>query len=40
MVIMMKKIGKQVLFLDAKEGNPRNGEGSFLRIDENKIMYG
>lgn len=35
----MKKIGRQVLFLEAKEGNPRNGEGSFLRIDENTIMY-
>lgn len=35
----MKKIGKEVLFLEAKTGNPRNGEGSFLRIDENTIMY-
>ena len=36
--ISMKKIGKEVLFLDAKEGNPRNGEGSFLRIDEHTIV--
>lgn len=35
----MKKIGRQVLFLETKAGNPRNGEGSFLRIDENTIMY-
>lgn len=35
----MKKIGKEVLFLTAKEGNPRNGEGAFLRIHENTIMY-
>ena len=35
----MKKIGRQVLFLEAKEGNPRNGEGSFLRIDKHTIMY-
>ena len=35
----MKKIGKEVLFLEAKGDNPRNGEGSFLRIDENTIMY-
>ena len=36
---MVKKIGKEVLFLTAKDGNPRNGEGSFLRIDKNTIMY-
>ena len=35
----MKKIGKEVLFLEATEGNPRNGEGSFLRINEQTIMY-
>ncbi len=26
----MKKIGKQVLFLETGERNPRNGEGGFL----------
>ena len=26
----MKKIGREVLFLKAQEGNPRNGEGTFL----------
>lgn len=35
----MKKIGRQVLFLEPNDTNPRNGEGSFLRLDENTIMY-
>ena len=35
----MKKIGKEVLFLEAKAGNPRNGEGAFLQLDENTVMY-
>ncbi len=36
----MKKIGRQVLFLATDEGNPRNGEGSFVRLKNNAIMFG
>ena len=35
----MKKIGREVLFLAPCENNPRNGEGSFLRLNDGKIMY-
>ena len=35
----MKKIGKQVLMLETKEGNPRNGEGSFVRLQNGVIMH-
>lgn len=35
----MKKIGKQVLFLPAGEGNPRNGEGALIRLNSGAIMY-
>ena len=35
----MKKIGKQVLFIEAKEGNPRNGEGTFLRLNDGGILH-
>lgn len=35
----MKKIGKEVLFLNVKEGNPRNGEGTFLRLKDNSILF-
>lgn len=36
----MKKIGKQVLFLSTNETNPRNGEGSFIRLKSGAIMFG
>lgn len=36
----MKKIGKQVLFIDTSDGNPRNGEGSFMRLKNGAIMFG
>ncbi len=36
----MKKIGRQVLFLASGVGNPRNGEGSFVRLKNNAIMFG
>lgn len=35
----MKKVGKEVCFLKTKEGNPRNGEGSFIRLRDGRIMY-
>ena len=35
----MKKIGKQVAFLPTSQNNPRNGEGSFLRLADGRIMY-
>lgn len=35
----MKKIGKEVLFLPASEKNPRNGEGAFIRLKDNTIMF-
>ncbi len=35
----MKKIGREVLFLSSKEGNPRNGEGTFLRLKDGAILF-
>ena len=35
----MQKVGKQVLFLPTEEKNPRNGEGSFIRLKDGKIMF-
>lgn len=35
----MKKIGREVLFLGSKEGNPRNGEGTFLRLNDGAILF-
>lgn len=35
----MKKIGTEVLFLAPKENNPRNGEGTFIRLKNGTIMY-
>ncbi len=35
----MKKIGREVLFLNSKEGNPRNGEGTFLRLKDNSVLF-
>lgn len=34
----MKKIGKEVLFIATGEGNPRNGEGTFARLRDGRIM--
>ncbi len=36
----MKKIGRQVLFIESSENNPRNGEGSFIRLKDGSILYG
>ena len=36
---MLKKIGHEVLFLNAKKGNARNGEGDFYRLDDGRIMF-
>ncbi len=36
----MKKIGREVLFIGTGEGNPRNGEGAFIRLADNSIMFG
>ena len=35
----MKKIGREVAFLATGAQNPRNGEGSFLRLLDGRIMY-
>ena len=35
----MKKVGKQVLFLTTGEQNPRNGEGSIIRLNDGRIMH-
>ena len=35
----MKKIGKEVLFLSTSDSNPRNGEGSFIRLRDRSIMF-
>ncbi|MBQ4604367.1 MAG: exo-alpha-sialidase, partial [Clostridia bacterium] len=35
----MKKIGREVLFISSKDGNPRNGEGTFLRLKNNSILF-
>ena len=35
----MKKIGREVAFLATSTKNPRNGEGSFLRLLDGRIMY-
>lgn len=36
----MKKIGREVLFLSTGEGNPRNGEGAFIRLKDGSILFG
>ena len=36
----MKKIGRQVLLISTSEDNPRNGEGSFIRLKNGAIMFG
>lgn len=35
----MKKVGKEVLFLSTSEFNPRNGEGTLLRLKDGSIIY-
>ncbi len=35
----MKKVGKEALLLSTSENNPRNGEGSFARLDDGRIMF-
>ena len=36
----MKKIGRQVLFIETSENNPRNGEGAFVRLNDGSILFG
>ena len=36
----MKKIGREVLFIKKQDGNPRNGEGAFIRLKNGDIMFG
>lgn len=38
--INIKKVGREVLFLAATDGNPRNGEGSFIRLGNGSILFG
>lgn len=33
------KVGRQVHFIATGEGNPRNGEGSFLRLENGGLLY-
>ena len=35
----MKKIGHKVLFIDTAENNPRNGESTFVRLPDGRIMF-
>ncbi len=35
----MKQIGTGVLFLPAKAGNPRNGESTFARLNDGRILF-
>ncbi len=35
----MKKIGRQVNMLGVTEGNPRNGEGSFIKLRNGAVAY-
>ena len=35
----MKTIGHEVLFLKTSENNPRNGESTFLRLADGKILF-
>lgn len=36
----MKKVGREVLFLSTGENNPRNGEGSFIKLNDGSILFG
>jgi len=35
----LKKVGKEVLFLATGNNNPRNGEGSFIRLKNGGILH-
>ena len=35
----MKKVGRQVHFIPTGKNNPRNGEGSFIRLKNNSILF-
>lgn len=35
----LKKVGKQVAFLETSPQNARNGEGTFVRLKDGRIMY-
>jgi len=35
----MKNIGKEVLFLEANKNIPRNGEGTFARLSDGRIIF-
>ena len=35
----VKKIGHEVLFLGTSENNPRNGESTFVRLDDGRILF-
>lgn len=35
----LKKVGKEVCFLSTGDGNPRNGEGAFIRLKNNDILH-
>ncbi len=35
-----KKIGRQVHFIASSQNNSRNGEGSFIRLKDGRIMFG
>lgn len=35
----MKTIGKEVAFIETKENNPRNGEGTFARLNDGSILH-
>lgn len=36
----MKKVGKEVLFIGTDDNNPRNGEGSFIKLNNGSILFG
>jgi len=36
---MMKKIGHETLFLPTGENNPRNGESTFARLTDGRILF-
>lgn len=35
----MKKIGREVLFIGTSENNPRNGESTFVRLNDGRILF-
>ncbi len=37
--VPMKKIGRAVHWLKTAPGNPRNGEGAFIRLTDGRILY-